>query len=240
MMAKHGKKYEAARATIDPQTLYAPLDAISLAKKTAPAKFDETVEVHMRLGVDPRHADQQVRDVVVLPHGTGKIVRVVVFAQGEGATLARESGADFVADDDESLKKIQDGWTDFDVAIATPDMMGKVGRLGRILGPRGLMPNPKAGTVVQSEDIPRVIEETKAGRVEFRVDKTSNLHVMIGKVSFEEKQLYDNMAALMDAVRKARPPAAKGQYIRRVTVTTTMGPGVKVDPTQAQQMEISE
>lgn len=194
----------------------------------------------MRLGVDPRHADQQVRDVVVLPHGTGKTVRVVVFAQGEGATLAREAGADFIADDDEALKKIQDGWTDFDVAIATPDMMGKVGRLGRILGPRGLMPNPKAGTVVQAEDIPRVIEETKAGRVEFRVDKTSNLHVMIGKASFEEKQLYDNMAALMDAVRKARPPAAKGQYVRRVTVATTMGPGIKVDPTQAQSMEISE
>lgn len=239
-MAKHGKKYEAALAAIDPQNLYAPKDAISLAKKNAPAKFDETVEVHMRLGVDPRHADQQVRDVVVLPHGTGKTVRVMVFAQGEGATLAREAGADHVADDDEALKKIQDGWTDFDVAIATPDMMGKVGRLGRVLGPRGLMPNPKAGTVVQAEDIPRVIEETKAGRVEFRVDKTSNLHVMIGKVSFEEKQLYDNMAALMDAVRKARPAAAKGQYIRRVTLTTTMGPGIKVDPIQAQTMEISE
>ncbi|MFN2196327.1 MAG: 50S ribosomal protein L1 [Anaerolineales bacterium] len=239
-MGKHGKKYEAAQAKIDPQNLYLPEEAISLAKENATAKFDETVELHMRLGVDPRHADQQVRDVVVLPHGTGKTVRVVVFAQGEGATLAREAGADFIADDDDALKKIQDGWTDFDVAIATPDMMGKVGRLGRILGPRGLMPNPKAGTVVQAEDIPRVIEETKAGRVEFRVDKTSNLHVMIGKASFEEKQLYDNMAALMDAVRKARPPAAKGQYIRRITMTTTMGPGIKVDPSQAQQMEISE
>lgn len=239
-MASHGKKYLMAREKFDRDKMYGPEEAIALAKETATANFDETVEIHMRLGVDPRHADQQVRDVVVLPHGTGKTVRVMVFAQGEGATLAREANADYVADDEEMLKKIQDGWTEFDVAIATPDMMGKVGRLGRVLGPRGLMPNPKAGTVVQEEDIPRVIEESKAGRVEFRVDKTSNLHVIIGKASFEEKQLYDNMAALMDAVRKARPPAAKGQYVRRVTVATTMGPGIKVDPTQAQSMEISE
>jgi large subunit ribosomal protein L1 len=164
----------------------------------------------------------------------------MVFAQGEGATLAREAGADHVADDEETLKKIQDGWVDFDVSISTPDMMGKVGRLGRVLGPRGLMPNPKAGTVVPAEDIPRVIEEAKAGRVEFRVDKTSNLHVMIGKASFTEKQLYANMAALMEAIKKARPPAAKGQYVRRVTVTTTMGPGIRVDPAQALQMEAKE
>lgn len=236
-MASHGKKYLAAREKVDSEKLYDPKEAISLAKETSTANFDETVEIHMRLGVDPRHADQQVRDVVVLPHGTGKTVRVVVFAQGEGATLARGANADYVADDEEMLKKIQDGWTDFDVAIATPDMMGKVGRLGRVLGPRGLMPNPKAGTVVQEEDIPRVIEEAKAGRVEFRVDKTSNLHVVIGKASFDEKQLYDNMAALMEAVRKARPAAAKGQYIRKVTLASTMGPGIKVDPIQAQQME---
>ena len=239
-MAKHGKKYLAALAKIDRDQLYTPVEAINLIKETGTAKFDETVEVHMRLGVDPRHADQQVRDVVVLPHGTGKTVRVLVFAQGEGATLAREAGADYVADDDAMIAKIQGGWTDFDVSIATPDMMGKVGRLGRVLGPRGLMPNPKAGTVVPAEDIPRVIEETKAGRVEFRVDKTSNLHVMIGKASFTEKSLYDNMAALMEAVKKARPAAAKGVYIKRLTLATTMGPGIKVDPTAAQSMEASE
>jgi large subunit ribosomal protein L1 len=211
-----------------------------LARETSTANFDATVEVHVRLGVDPRHADQQVRDVVVLPHGLGKTVRVLVFAQGEGASLARDAGADVIADDDETLNKIQGGWTDFDVAVATPDMMGKVGRLGRILGPRGLMPNPKAGTVVPAEDIPRVVEEAKAGRVEFRVDKTSNLHVPIGKVSFEAKKLYENMSALMDAIKKARPASTKGTYIRRISVTTTMGPGIKVDPMQAQSMEAGE
>jgi len=239
-MAKHGKKYMAAVAKIDQDRNYEPDDAIALVKETAIATFDSTVEIHIRLGVDPRHADQQVRDVVVLPHGLGKTVRVLVFAQGEGAAFAREAGADIVADDEETLQKIQGGWTEFDVAIATPDMMGKVGRLGRILGPRGLMPNPKAGTVIPAEDIPRVVEESKAGRVEFRVDKTSNLHVPIGKASFEKQKLYDNMAALMDAIRKARPAAAKGTYIRRVTLTTTMGPGIKVDPNQAQAMEIRE
>jgi large subunit ribosomal protein L1 len=239
-MATHGKKYQEAFAKIDRERFYDPAQALALAKETAKANFDETVEVHIRLGVDPRHADQQVRDVVVLPHGLGKTVRVLVFAQGEGASLARDAGADVVADDDETIQKIQAGWTDFDVAIATPDMMGKVGRLGRILGPRGLMPNPKAGTVVPEDDIPRIIEETKAGRVEFRVDKTANLHVPIGKASFEEKNLYDNMAALIEAVKKARPPASKGQYMRKVTVTTTMGPGIKVDPMQAMGMEVPE
>lgn len=239
-MAKHGKKYLAAAAKIDPTVTMPPFDALALAKETSTVKFDATVELHMRLGVDPRHADQLVRDVVVLPHGLGKTVRVLVFAQGEGASLAREAGADVVADDDETLARIQGGWTDFDVAIATPDMMGKVGRLGRILGPRGLMPNPKAGTVVPAEDIPRVVNESKAGRVEFRVDKTSNLHVPIGKVSFDQKKLYENMAALMEAVKKARPAAAKGTYIKRITVTTTMGPGIKVDPIQAQSMEVHE
>jgi large subunit ribosomal protein L1 len=239
-MAKHGKKYMAAFAKVDREKNYSPQEAIALAKETSFTNFDGTVEVHMRLGVDPRHADQQVRDVVVLPHGLGKTVRVLVFAQGEGADQAREAGADIIADDEETITRIQEGWTDFDVAIATPDMMGKVGRLGRILGPRGLMPNPKAGTVVQADDIARVVNETKAGRVEFRIDKTANLHVPIGKASFSEAQLFDNMTALMDAVKRARPQASKGAYIRKVILTTTMGPGIKVDPIQAQAMESRE
>lgn len=239
-MAKRGKKYQAAVEKIDRTRNYEPGEALALAKETSYANFDATVEVHIRLGVDPRHADQQVRDVVTLPHGLGKPIRVLVFAQGEGATLAREAGADIVADDDETIQKIQGGWTDFDVAIATPDMMGKVGRLGRILGPRGLMPNPKAGTVVPPDDIPRVVEETKAGRVEFRIDKTANLHVPIGKVSFDQEKLYDNLAALIDAVKKARPPASKGMYMRKVVLTTTMGPGIKVDPMEAQAMEVRQ
>lgn len=238
-MAKHGKKYLAAAAKVNSEKLYSPKEAVELAKETSTTSFDATVEAHMRLGVDPRHADQQVRDVVVLPHGLGKTVRVLVFAQGDGVQLAREAGADYIADD-ELINKIQAGWTEFDVAIATPDMMGKVGRLGRVLGPRGLMPNPKAGTVVPAEDLPRVIEESKAGRVEFRVDKTANLHVPIGKVSFDEKKLFENMAALMEAVKKARPAAAKGAYIKRITLTTTMGPGIKVDPVQAQSMESAD
>jgi large subunit ribosomal protein L1 len=239
-MAKHGKKYLAAAAKVDRNEYYDPQKALSLVKETSTTTFDGTVEVHIRLGVDPRHADQQVRDVVVLPHGLGKAVRVLVFAQGEGATLAREAGADFVADDDEMINKIQSGWTDFDVAIATPDMMGKAGRLGRVLGPRGLMPNPKAGTVVPAEDIPRVVVESKAGRVEFRTDKTANLHVPIGKVSFDEEKLYDNLAALMEGVRRSRPASVKGTYIRRVTVTSTMGPGIRVDAVQAQAMTVHE
>jgi large subunit ribosomal protein L1 len=239
-MAKHGKKYLAALAKIDENRWYTPEEAVALVKETHFVKFDSTVEIHMRLGVDPRHADQQVRDVVVLPHGLGKTVRVLVFAQGEGATLAREAGADFVADDDETIAKIQAGWTDFDVTIATPDLMGKVGRLGRVLGPRGLMPNPKAGTVVSAEDLPRVILESKAGRVEFRVDKTANLHIPIGKASFEAKQLYDNLAALMEAIKKARPASVKGVFIKHITLTSTMGPGIKLDPNQAQSMTATE
>lgn len=238
-MAKHGKKYLAAAAKIDENRNYSPEEAVALVKETHFTKFDSTVEVHLRLGVDPRHADQQVRDVVVLPHGLGKTVRVLVFAQGDGANMAREAGADYVADD-EMIAKIQAGWTDFDVAIATPDVMGKVGRLGRVLGPRGLMPNPKAGTVVPAEDLGRVINESKAGRVEFRVDKTSNLHVPIGKVSFDATKLYENLAALMDAVKKARPAASKGTYIKRVTLTSTMGPGIRVDPNLAQTMVVGE
>jgi len=238
-MAKHGKKYLAAAAKVDPDNLYEPQNAIALVRETSISKFDGTVELHIRLGVDPRHADQQVRDVVVLPHGLGKTVRVLVFAQGDAVALAKEAGADVIADD-EIINKILGGWTDFDVAIATPDMMGKVGRLGRVLGPRGLMPNPKAGTVVPGEDIGRVVQESKAGRVEFRVDKTANLHIPIGKVSFEKDQLYDNMATLMEAVKKAKPAAAKGTYIRKITLTATMGPGIKVDPSAAQNMEERE
>jgi large subunit ribosomal protein L1 len=235
-MPKHGKKYLEAAAKIDRNHWYSPIEAVGLVKQTSTVKFDATVEVHMRLGVDPRHADQQVRDVVVLPHGLGKTVRVLAFVQGEAAQLARDNGADYIADD-ELIAKILGGWTDFDVAIATPDMMGKVGRLGRVLGPRGLMPNPKAGTVIPAEDLPRVIQESKAGRVEFRVDKTSNLHVPIGKVSFDENKIYENFAALMDAVKKARPASVKGSYIKRVTITSTMGPGVKVDAAAAQGIE---
>jgi len=238
-MAKHGKNYLAAQAKIDPEKLYSPREAMELAKDTSSTKFDSTVEVHIRTTLDPRQADQQVRDVVVLPHGLGKTVRVLVFAQGEGATAAREAGADMVADDDESLKKVEGGAMDFDVAIATPDMMGKVGRLGRVLGPRGLMPNPKAGTVVNPNDMERAITEAKAGRVEFRLDKTANMHIAIGKVSFEAEKLYDNFAALMDAIRKAKPAGAKGAYIRRITVATTMGPGIKVEPNEAQALEVT-
>ena len=229
-MAKHGKKYMEAVAKVDRNHNYGPMEAIDLAKETSFTNFDATVELHIRLGVDPRHAEQQVRGVVSLPHGTGKEMRVVVFAQGEGASLARNAGADVVADDDDTLKKIQDGWTDFDVAIATPDMMGKVGRLGRVLGPRGLMPNPKAGTVVREEDIPRAINEIKAGRVEFRIDKSGIIHAVVGKRSFDAQKLVDNAAALIDAVVRAKPAAAKGIYMKKISISTTMGPGVRVDP----------
>jgi large subunit ribosomal protein L1 len=239
-MPKHGKKYNAAKAKVDAATNYDPRVALDLVKQTAYAKFDATVEVHMRMGLDPRQADQQVRDVVVLPNGLGKTVRVLVFAQGEGATKAREAGADFVADSDEWIAKIQGGWTDFDVAIATPDMMGKAGRLGRVLGPRGLMPNPKAGTVVPAEDLPRVIHESKAGRVEYRLDKTANIHVPVGKVSFSVDKLFENLTALMDAIKKSRPSAAKGTYLRHITLTSTMGPAVSVDAQLAQTMDKKE
>ena len=238
-MSKQGKKFLEAKAKINQDTLYAPKEALDLVKETSFTNFDSTVEIHLRMGLDPRQADQLLRDVVNLPHGLGKTVRVLVFAEGEGAAAAKEAGADVVADDDEWMKKIQDGFTDFDVAISTPEMMGKAGKLGRVLGPRGLMPNPKAGTVVPAEDLPRAIVEAKAGRVEFRLDKTANIHVPLGKVSFSADQLFENMAALMNAIKKARPAAAKGSYVRRVTVTSTMGPGIKVDPYQALAMEVS-
>src|SRR5512142_2990766 len=239
-MAKHGKKYKAALAKVDLNKEYSSREAVALAKETSTTKFDSTVEVHLRTALDPRQADQQVRDVVVLPNGLGKTVRVLVFAQGEGAAAARAAGADVVADDDETLKKIEGGMTDFDVAIATPDMMGRVGRLGRVLGPRGLMPNPKAGTVVPAQDIERAIREAKAGRVEFRLDKTANIHVVIGKASFSAEKLYENFAALMDAINKARPAGAKGVYIKRIVVNATMGPGIKVDANEALSVEAAE
>lgn len=239
-MARHGKKYREALAKIDLEKSYEPLEAIKLVKETSYVKFDATVEIHFRMSLDPRQSDQIVRDVVVLPNGLGKTVRVLVFAQGEGAVNAQAGGADFVADSDEWVKKIQGGWTDFDVAIATPDMMGMVGRLGRILGPRGLMPNPKAGTVVPAGDVARAIREAKAGRVEFRLDKTGNIHVPLGKTSFDADMLYGNLTALMEAIRKARPAAAKGSYIRKITLTSTMGPGIKLDSYMAQNIKSAE
>ena len=235
-MAKHGKKYLAAAAKVNRDTLYLPKEAMDLVKETSITKFDSTIEVHLRMGLDPRQADQQVRDVVVLPNGLGKSVRVAVFAQGEGATNARTAGADIVVEDDETFNRIQSGWLDFDVAIATPDMMGKVGRLGRVLGPRGLMPNPKAGTVVPAADMERAITEAKAGRVEVRLDKTANIHVQSGKASFSAEKLYENFAALMEAIKKARPAAAKGNYIKHVTIASSMGPGIRLDPNAAQTM----
>ncbi|HEX9797507.1 MAG TPA: 50S ribosomal protein L1 [Anaerolineales bacterium] len=234
-MARHGKKYREAFDKIDRDQAYDPGEALRLVKESAFAKFDETVEVHIRLGVDPRHAEQQVRETVMMPHGLGKSVVVVVFAEGDAARAAKEAGADYVADAD-LIKQIEGGWTGFDATVATPQMMGTVGKLGRVLGPRGLMPNPKAGTVVPEDDLGRVIDELKSGRVEFRVDRTANLHVPIGKVSFELDQLSGNFAALMEAVKHARPASAKGTYVRSVTISSTMGPGVKVDPLAAQAL----
>jgi large subunit ribosomal protein L1 len=235
-MPKRGKKYQDAAKQVDRQRVYTPEEAVQLIKQVSYANFDATVEAHLRMGLDPRHADQQVRSTVSLPHGTGKQVRVLVFVEGEGERIAREAGADQVGSDD-IIQKIQGGWFDFDVAVATPPMMSKVGRLGKVLGPRGLMPSPKAGTIVPSEDLGRVVRELKAGRVEFRLDKTANIHVPIGKTSFSKEQLMENFAALMEAVQRARPPAAKGQYIRRVTLAPTMGPGVKLDIFQATQLQ---
>jgi large subunit ribosomal protein L1 len=236
-MAKHGKKYREAFEKVDRSKKYTPLEAVTLAKELAYAKFDETLEIHVRLGVDPRHADQIVRDLVNLPHGLGKTVRVLVFAQGEDATKAREAGADYIADGDDLINKIEGGWFDFDIALATPNMMGKVGKLGPVLGPRGMMPNPKAGTMIPGEDLPRVIDEAKSGRIEFRVDKTANVHVPIGKVSFSAEQLHDNMSALMESLVSNRPASTKGQYIKKVVVSASMGPGIIVDPILAAELE---
>ena len=225
---KRGKKYTEAAKLVDRTVQYETEEAISLVKKTAVAKFDETVEAHIRLGVDGRHADQQVRGAVVLPHGTGKKVRVLVFAKGDKIEEALAAGAEY-AGGDELIPKIQnEGWFEFDVVVATPDMMGVVGRLGRVLGPKGLMPNPKAGTVTM--DVTKAVQDIKAGKIEYRLDKTNIIHVPVGKVSFSEEQLKDNFNTLMDAIVKAKPAAAKGQYLRNITIASTMGPGVKVSP----------
>lgn len=236
-MTKAGKKYVEAAAKVDRQNIYSVAEAISLVRQVSYTKFDGTVEVHLRTSLDPRRADQTMRGVVKMPNGLGKAVRVVVFAAGEAAQIAKEAGADYIISDAQGIKRITDGWTDFDVAIAVPDMMRHVGRLGRVLGPRGLMPTPKTGTVVAAEDLPRVIDETKSGRVEYRLDRSANIHCPIGKVSFTEEQLLGNFSALMDAIRRARPSAAKGNYIRRVTLAPTMGPGIKVDPAEALELE---
>ncbi|MBA2565597.1 MAG: 50S ribosomal protein L1 [Gemmatimonadetes bacterium] len=225
-MATHGRKYEAAAALREPRT-YEPRTAAAKVKEMARAAFDETVDVAVRLGVDPRHADQIVRGTVVLPHGTGKSVRVLVIAQGDKVREAESAGADVVGGRD-VIARIQEGWLDFDVVVATPDMMGEVGKLGRVLGPRGLMPNPKSGTV--TFDIARVVREVKAGKIEFRVDKTGNVHAPVGKISFSESQLADNLTAFLEAVVRARPAAAKGVYVRNVALSSTMGPSVRLDP----------
>ena len=225
---KRGKKYTEAAKMIDRAAQYDVAEAVSLVKKTAVAKFDETVEAHVRLGVDGRHADQQVRGAVVLPHGTGKTVRVLVFAKGDKATEAEAAGADFVGAE-ELIPRIQnEGWFDFDVVVATPDMMGVVGRLGRVLGPKGLMPNPKAGTV--TTDVTKAVNDIKAGKIEYRLDKANIIHCPVGKASFTEEQLTENFNTLMDAIIKAKPASAKGTYMKSVTITSTMGPGVKVNP----------
>jgi len=236
-MGKTGKKYLEAAAKVEGDRIYDIGEAIKLVKDVSYSSFDGTVELHLRTTLDPRRADQAIRGVVRLPNGLGKSVRVLVFAAGEAARIAQDAGADFIISDDEGVQRIMNGWVDFDVAIAVPDMMRHVGRLGRVLGPRGLMPTPKTGTVVPEDDLARVIDETKAGRVEYRLDRSGNVHCPIGKVSFTEEQLEGNLAAVMSAIRRARPPAAKGLFVRRVTLAPTMGPGIKVDPVAALAME---
>ncbi|OGO17673.1 MAG: 50S ribosomal protein L1 [Chloroflexi bacterium RBG_16_48_7] len=227
-MIKHGKKYNNSAKLLEKAPSFTLKEAVELAKKAAYAGFDETVEVHLRMGVDPRNAEQQVRGIALLPNGLGKKVRILVFAQGEGARIATEAGAEFIGDD-ETIKKIEGGWTDFDVSIATPDLMGKVGRLGKVLGRKGLMPNPKSGTVVPAEDLPRAIADARKGRVEFRLDRTAIIHVPIGKISFDETKLNENLTALLEAILKSRPASLKGQFIKSAFVTSTMGPGIRLD-----------
>jgi len=229
-VTKHGKKYLEAVKVLDQTKFYQPQEAIELAKKMAYTKFDETVELHLRMGVDPRDATQQVRGVALLPHGLGKKVRIIVFAEGEVARVAEAAGADAVGSD-ELIKKVEGGWLDFDIAIATPDMMGKVSRLGKVLGKRGLMPNPKSGTVVAADDISRAIDEAQKGRVEFKLDRTAIIHVPLGKVSFDEDKLMSNLTAIVEAVVRAKPSGAKGQYVISATLTTSMGVGLKLDLT---------
>ena len=227
-MTRNGKKYQEAVKLLDETRTYSPEEAIELAKKMAHARFDETVELHLRMGLDPRNANQQVRGVTLLPHGLGKKVRVLVFAQGEAVKIAETAGADF-AGGDELIEKIEAGWLDFDTAIASPDMMGKVGKLGKILGRRGLMPNPKSGTVVADNDLTKAIEDARKGQVEFKLDRTAIIHVPLGKASFENDKLMDNLAAVVEAVVKAKPSGAKGQYVKTASLTTTMGSGIKLD-----------
>lgn len=235
-MPKHSKRFADLTTKVERQKEYEPTEAVKIVKSLANAKFDETIEIHLRMGVDPRYADQQVRGVVTLPEGTGRTVRILVFAGPDGQAAAQEAGADFVGGDD-LANKVQGGWTDFDVVLATPDMMRVVGKLGRVLGPRGLMPSPKTGTIVNADDLPAVIQDARLGRVEFRVDKTSNIHAPIGKASFGEEKLLKNMASLMEAIVAARPTGLKAIYIKRVTLASTMGPGVKVDTTAASAMQ---
>ncbi len=237
-MTQRGKKYIEAAKLVEPDKEYSPLEAIELVKKISYAKFNQTVEAHFKTGLDVKQADQQVRAVVLLPHGTGKTVRILVFAEGEADRLAREAGADFVGSDD-LIKRIQEGWTEFDVAIAMAEMMGKVGKsgLGKTLGPRGLMPSPKAGTIVQQpEQIPQLIRELRLGRVEFKTDKTGGIHTVVGKSEFSEPQLLENFSALMDALQRAKPAGAKGQFIKKIVLAPTMGPGVRVDLNAAQNL----
>ena len=236
-MAKHGKTYEASRSKVDRLREYAPNEAVKLMKEAKRAKFDESVEVHIRTGLNVRHADEQLRGTIALPHGLGKEVKVAVFAKGDKAKEAEEAGADFVGADDLAAK-IQDGWMDFDVAIATPDMMPVVGRLGRILGPSGKMPNPKVGTVTM--DVTKAVTESKAGKVEYRTDRTAIVHMTVGKTSFSDEQLLDNYQAVMEEIIRAKPSAAKGKYIRTVTMASTMGPGIKVDPSRLKDLNETE
>jgi len=227
-MTRTGKKHQETVKLLDKTKIYSPQEAIELAKRITHTSFDETVELHLRMGLDPRNATQQLRGVALLPHGLGKKIRVLVFAQGEAEKIAETAGADYIGGD-ELIKKIEDGWTDFDTAIATPEMMSKVGKLGKILGRRGLMPNPKSGTVVATDDLPRVIQDARKGRVEFKLDRTAIIHAPLGKVSFEDDRLMDNLTAVIDAVMKAKPSGAKGQYVKTASIATTMGAGIKLD-----------
>ena len=231
-MPRRGKKYREALALVDRNKAYSPDGAVELAKKTSFSGFDASIDLHLRMNLDPRKADEQIRGMVLLPSGSGKTVRILVFAEGEAEKAAEDAGADYVGSD-EFVTKIQEGWFEFDVAMASPQMMSKVGRLGKLLGPRGLMPNPKTGTVLPADDLPRAITEARQGRVEYRLDKTSNVHVPIGKSSFTEEQLMANLTAVMEAILRAKPSGAKGQYVQRITITSTMGPGIKLDVNQA-------
>lgn len=235
-MPPHSRRYSAVAERVEPGRLYQPREAIELLKELATAKFDETVEVHLRTNSDPRHADQMIRGVVVLPHGLGKITRVLVFASGEAADVARQAGADHVGDDD-LIRQIEGGWMEFDVGLAVPDIMPKIGRLGRILGRRGLMPNPRTGTMVQTRDLARVIQEAKAGRVEYRTDRTAIIHCSVGKISFTVDQLLENLAALTDAIIQAKPAAVKGMFLRVAHITSTMGPSIPLELTSLQALK---